>query len=143
MNRKPTRRANSDCSIQDWRLCRFDGRNNMETKQVFLITGRRLFLVPVLFVVACTHVDYADRGRTPLRPMVSVVHKKSDSYDTPPRVLEGDRPDYPEPEGENREKGFVSLICTVGVDGKATEFEIESMTNPNFAFEAMKAIAKW
>jgi protein TonB len=115
----------------------------MKTKQVFLITEGRLFLVPVLAIAACTQVDYADRGRTPLREMVSVVHKKSDTYDTPPRVLKGDRPDYPEPEGENREKGFVSVICTIGVNGKATEFEIESMTNPAFAFEAMKAISKW
>lgn|SRR5689334_8315677 len=115
----------------------------MKTKQVFLTHGKRLFLVPALVIAACTHMDYADRARTPLRPMISVVHKKSNAYDTPPRVLEGARPEYPEPEGDHREKGFVSIICMVGVDGKATEFEVESMTNPAFAWEAMKAISKW
>ena len=37
----------------------------------------------------------------------------------------------------------MSVICTIGVDGKASEFEIESMTNPAFAWEAVKAISKW
>ena len=115
----------------------------MKTYDVFLINGGRLVLIPFFLTAGCTHVDYADRARTPLRPMVSVVHKKSDAFDTPPRVLEGERPEYPEPEGDHREKGFVSIICTVGVDGKATEFEIESMTDPAFAWEAMKAISKW
>jgi TonB family protein len=88
-------------------------------------------------------MDYADRARTPLRPMISVVHQKSNAFDTPPRVLEGQRPEYPEPEGEHREKGFVSVICTIDVDGTPTEFDIESMTSPAFAYEAIKAIAKW
>jgi protein TonB len=115
----------------------------MKTNRVFRMNGGRLFLVPLLATAACTHVDYADRARTPLRPMVSVVHKKSDTFDTPPRVLEGARPEYPEPEGEHREKGFVSIICTVGADGKASDFEVESMTSPSFAWEAVKAISKW
>ena len=115
----------------------------MKTNRVFRMNGGRLLLVPLLAAAACTHVDYADRARTPLRPMVSVIHKKSDAFDTPPRVLEGARPEYPEPEGDHREKGFVSIICTVGADGKATEFEVESMTSPAFAWEAVKAISKW
>jgi protein TonB len=116
----------------------------MKASAVFLIKcSRRLFLVPLLATAACKQVNYADRARTPLRPMVSVVHKESDSFDTPPRVLEGYRPDYPEPEGEHREKGFVSVICTIGVDGKATDFEVESMTSPAFLVEAVKAISKW
>lgn len=115
----------------------------MKTNRVFRMNGGRLLLVPLLATAACTHVDYADRARTPLRPMVSVIHKKSDAFDTPPRVLEGARPEYPEPEGDHREKGFVSIICTVGADGKATEFEVESMTSPAFAWEAVKAISKW
>lgn len=115
----------------------------MKTNRVFRINGGRLLLVPLLATAACTHVDYADRARTPLRPMVSVVHTKSDTFDTPPRVLEGARPEYPEPEGEHREKGFVSVICTIGADGKASDFEVESMTSPAFAWEAVKAISKW
>ena len=115
----------------------------MKTNSVFGSKGGQLVLVLALCTSACTHVEYGDRARTPLRPMVSVVHQKSDTLDTPPRVLEGDRPEYPEPEGEHREKGFVSVICTIGVDGKASEFEIESMTNPAFAWEAVKAISKW
>jgi protein TonB len=115
----------------------------MKTIEVFRVGWGRLLLVLALCIAACTHMDYADRARTPLRPMISVVHNKSDAFDTPPRVLEGARPEYPEPEGEHREKGFVSVICTIDVDGRATEFEIESMTNPDFAYEAIKAISKW
>lgn len=101
--------------------------------------GSSFFLV---LLAGCAG-NYQDRARTPLKPMVSVVHKKSDAFDEPPKVIEGQRPAYPEAEAEHREKGFVSIICTIGVDGKATDFAIESMTNPAFAYEAMVAIAKW
>lgn len=96
-----------------------------------------LLLFPV---VACS---YQDRARTPLKPMISVVHGKSNAFDTPPRVLEGSRPEYPPQEAEHREKGFVSVICTIGVDGRADDFAIESMTNAAFAYAAIQAIAKW
>ena len=115
----------------------------MKTNQVTRFGCGRLFLALTFFVTGCTQMNYADRARTPLRPMVSVVRTKSNDFDTPPRVLEGTRPEYPEPEGEHREKGFVSIICTIGVDGKATEFEIESMTGISFAYEAIRAITKW
>ncbi len=101
---------------------------------------------PTLWLVALLLVgcgNYQDRARTPLKPMISVVHKKSDTYDVPPRVLKGFRPEYPELEADRREKGFVSVICTVGVDGKAGDFAIEKMTNPAFAYAAMVAISKW
>lgn len=94
-------------------------------------------------MAACTHVDYQDRPRSPLRPMSSVVHAKSDSYDTPPRVLEGMRPEYPALEANKSEQGFVSVICTIGTNGRAIDFEIEAMTNPAFAYEAVRAIQKW
>ncbi len=101
-----------------------------------------LSLLLVLPVAGCTH-NYQDRARTPLKPMKSVVHVKSDAFDTPPRVLEGARPEYPELEADRREKGFVSVICTIGVDGKAGDFAVETMTNPAFAYAAMVAISKW
>jgi TonB family protein len=96
-----------------------------------------------LLLAGCAHVNYQDRARTPLKPMVSVVREKSGSFDTPPRVLEGFRPEYPEPEGERRERGFVSIICTINEEGRAVDFDIESMTSPSFAIEAIRAIAKW
>jgi len=115
----------------------------MKTIEVFQAGRYRFFVALALCITACTHTDYADRARTPLRPMISVVREKSNAFDTPPRVLKGARPEYPEPEGEHREKGFVSIICTIDVDGTATEFGIESMTNPDFAYEAIRAISKW
>ncbi len=75
--------------------------------------------------------------------MVSVVRSKSDDYDQPPRVLEGMRPEYPALEAERRQKGFVSIICTIRPDGRVDEFVIEKMTSPAFAYEAIKAIQKW
>ena len=99
-------------------------------------------LLLLLPVAGCIH-NYQDRARTPLKPMTSVVHVKSDAFDTPPRVLEGARPEYPELEADRREKGFVSVICTIGVDGKAGDFAVETMTNPAFAHAAMVAISKW
>jgi TonB family protein len=75
--------------------------------------------------------------------MTSVVHKKTQDFDVPPCVLQGYRPDYPEPEGDHREKGFVSIIATIDAKGRPTQFEIESATNGAFAYEAMKAVAKW
>lgn len=94
-------------------------------------------------LTACTHIDYQDRPRSPLKPMTSVVRSKSDTFDSPPRVLEGMRPEYPELEANKNEKGFVSVICTIGTNGKAIDFEIETMSNPAFAYEAVRAIQKW
>ncbi len=94
-------------------------------------------------LTACAHINYQDRARTPLKPMKSVVHVKTDAFDLPPKVLEGTRPAYPALEADRREKGFVSIICTIGVDGKATDFAVETMTNPAFAYEAVLAIQKW
>ncbi|HEY1583409.1 MAG TPA: energy transducer TonB [Chthoniobacterales bacterium] len=108
-----------------------------------LLSGSAPVVCALLLCVGCTQISYQDRARTPLKPMKSVVHVKSKAFDIPPRVLEGERPAYPEPEGSHREKGFVSVICTVGLDGKASDFEIENMTDPAFAYEAMLAIQKW
>lgn len=96
-----------------------------------------------LSLAACTHIDYQDRPRSPLKPMNSVVHVKTDEFDTPPRVLEGMRPEYPELEANKNEKGFVSLICTIGTNGRVIEIEVEQMTNPAFAYEAARAVQKW
>ena len=96
-----------------------------------------------LVLAACTQINYQDRARTPLKPMKSVVRVKSDAFDVPPQVLEGMRPEYPALEADRREKGFVSIICTIGLDGKATDFAVESMTNPAFAYEAVRALQKW
>ncbi len=108
--------------------------------------GRRFSLTALaalvlLLLAGCG--NYQDRARTPLKPMVSVVHVKSNTFDTPPKVLKGMRPEYPTLEADRREKGFVSVICTIGVNGKAEDFAIESMTNPAFAYAAMVAISKW
>ena len=53
------------------------------------------------------------------------------------------RPHYPDLEADRREKGYVVIICTVGVDGKASDFAVELMTNPSFAYEAVRAIQQW
>ena len=103
----------------------------------------RSFLLLAFLLTACTQITYQDRARTPLKPMVSVVHVKSDAFDTPPKVLEGSRPAYPAAEALHRETGFVSVICLISVEGKATEFEIEKMTNPAFAYETVRAIQNW
>ncbi len=96
-----------------------------------------------LLLASCTHISYQDRANTPLKPMQSVVGAKSGAFDVPPKVLEGTRPAYPALEADRREKGFVSIICTIGTDGKASDFAIETMTNPAFAYEAVLAISKW
>ena len=96
-----------------------------------------------LSLAACTHVDYQDRARSPLKPMQSVVHAKSDAFDVPPKVLEGKRPQYPALEAKREEKGFVSIICTISTEGKLIDFDIETMTNPAFAYEAVRALQKW
>lgn len=114
----------------------------MKTSSFLIGTGKGIFLILALLLLADCG-NYQDRARTPLKPMVSVMHGKSGAFDVPPKVLKGYRPRYPQPEADNREKGFVSVICTIGVDGKATEFEIEQMTDPAFAYEAVRAIAKW
>ena len=114
----------------------------MKTSSFVIGTGKGISLILALLLLADCG-NYQDRARTPLKPMVSVMHGKSGAFDVPPKVLKGYRPRYPQPEADNREKGFVSVICTIGVDGKATEFEIEQMTDPAFAYEAVRAIAKW
>ncbi len=117
-------------------------------RNLFGAAWRRLTLPKVaaplaLLVAGCSQMNYQDRARTPLKPMKSVVHVKSSAFDTPPKVLEGMRPEYPALEADRREKGFVSVICTIGVNGKAEDFAIETMTNPAFAYAAMVAISKW
>jgi TonB family protein len=114
----------------------------VKTSSFLIGTGKGISLILALLLLANCG-NYQDRARTPLKPMVSVMHGKSNAFDVPPKVLKGYRPRYPQPEADNREKGFVSVICTIGVDGKATEFEIEQMTDPAFAYEAVRAIAKW
>ncbi len=96
-----------------------------------------------LMLTGCTNINYQERAMTPLKPMKTVVHVKSNAFDVPPKVLEGARPDYPDLEADRREKGYVVIICTVGVDGKASDFAVELMTNPAFAYEAVRAIQKW
>ena len=108
-----------------------------------LLRAAQLACLLALLATGCARMNYQDRARTPLKPMRSVVHKKTDAFDVPPRVLEGFRPEYPALEAERRQKGFVSLICTIGTDGKARDFEIENMTSPAFAYEAARAVAKW
>jgi len=115
----------------------------MKAGKVLQVGNKIVALGAVLLLADCVHMSYQDRARTPLKPMVSVVREKSGRFDTPPRVLEGFRPEYPEPEGERREKGFVSIICTINEEGKAIDFAIESMTSPSFAIAAIQAIAKW
>jgi protein TonB len=115
----------------------------MKAAGVGLLNATPIFCLLALSLAGCAHLSFQDRARTPLKPMVSVVRKETDAFDTPPRVLEGNRPEYPEPEGERRQKGFVSIICTINAQGQLTEFEIESATDPAFAYEAARAIAKW
>jgi len=107
------------------------------------VTFLNLATFLALVAAGCKNINYQDRARTPLKPMVSVVHSKSGDFDTPPRVLEGNRPEYPEAEADRREKGYVVIICTIGVDGHARDYGIELMTNPAFAYEAVRAIDKW
>lgn len=96
-----------------------------------------------LLLADCTRFSYQDRARTPLKPMKSVVHVKSSGFDVPPKVVEGMRPEYPALEADRREKGYVIIVCTIGVDGQARDFGVELMTNPAFAYEAVRAIEKW
>ena len=105
--------------------------------------GRKVICLLALLLADCTHINYQDRARTPLKPMKSVVQVKTDAFDVPPKVLEGNRPEYPALEADRREKGFAVIICTVGIDGRARDFEVETMTSPAFAYEAVRAIQKW
>ncbi len=119
------------------------GGTLLKTQSFPGFVGRKILFLLALPLTTCSHIDYAERARTPLKPMVSVVHVKSDAFDIPPKVLEGQRPEYPEAEAIHREKGFVSVVCLISVEGQATEFEIETMTSPAFAYEAVRAIQKW
>ena len=68
--------------------------------------GRIAICLLALLLVDCS--DYQDRARSPLKPMVSVVHTKTNAFDEPPKVLEGKRPAYPGLEADRREKGYVA-----------------------------------
>ena len=106
-------------------------------------TSAKIAALLTLALASCTNVNYQDRALTPLKPMKTVVGVKSDAFDVPPKVLEGMRPHYPDLEADRREKGYVVIICTVGVDGKASDFAVELMTSPVFAYEAVRAIQQW
>jgi TonB family protein len=124
----------------------------MEADRVLLVSGnwrksirpgRKVTCLLALLLANCTDINYQDRARSPLKPMKSVVHAKTDDFDTPPKVVEGARPAYPEAEAKSRERGYVVIVCTIGVDGRARDFEVELMTNPAFAYAAVIAIQKW
>ena len=115
----------------------------MTILKTLLRSGGKIVCCSVFALAACAHMNYEDRARTPLKPMISVVRAQSNTFDSPPRVLEGNRPEYPEPEGDRRQKGFVSLICTIDAHGRLTDLEIETATGPTFAYEAARAVAKW
>ena len=106
-------------------------------------TSSKIAALLTLALAGCTNINYQNRALTPLKPMKTVVGVKSDTFDVPPKVLKGMRPHYPDLEADQREKGYVVIICTVGVDGKASDFGVELMTNPAFAYEAVRAIQKW
>ena len=116
-----------DITVSAWRISTF-------SKVAGLLT---------LALAGCTNINYQDRALTPLKPMKTVVGVKSDAFDVPPKVLEGMRPHYPDLEADRREKGYAVIICTIGVDGKASDFGVELMTNPAFAYEAVRAIQQW
>jgi TonB family protein len=111
--------------------------------RVFRLESATIFCLLSLLLAGCAHISYQDRARTPLKPMQTVTPIKSQDFDVPPRVLEGKRPDYPEPEGANREKGFVSIICTIDAKGQLIDFDLESATSPSFAIAALNAISQW
>lgn len=115
----------------------------MNASRVFPLQTATIFSLFVLLLGGCAHVSYQDRARTPLKPMETLAPIKSQDFDVPPRVLEGKRPDYPEPEGANREKGFVSIICTIDAQGRLIDFDLESATSPSFAIAALNAISQW
>jgi protein TonB len=115
----------------------------LKTQVISSLITKSAPLLLVFLLTACSHWDYQERARTPLKPMTSVVHVKSEAFDAPPKVLEGSRPAYPQPEASHRETGFVSVICLISVEGKAVDFEIEKMTSPAFAYETVRAIQKW
>jgi protein TonB len=138
-----TARCRDDCEEIGAGAEMKNGGTSLKMQGILCFGGREVSLFLALVLTACAHVNYEDRARTPLKPMKSVVHVKSDAFDIPPKVLEGQRPEYPEAEAMHREKGFVSVICLISVEGKATDFEIETMTNPAFAYEAVRAIQKW
>ena len=79
----------------------------MKTSSFLIGTGKGISLILAFLLADCG--NYQDRARTPLKPMVSVMHGKSGAFDVPPKVLKGYRPRYPQPEADNREKGFVSV----------------------------------
>ena len=84
--------------------------------------SRRFGGLLTLALASCTNISYQDRALTPLKPMKTVVGVKSDAFDVPPKVLEGMRPHYPDLEADRREKGYVVIICTIGVDGTGERF---------------------
>lgn len=64
-------------------------------------------------------------------------------YDTPPRILSGGAPEYPLAARERHEFGTVIVDCTVGVDGRAHDIEVEKTPLRSFLYPLTQAMREW
>lgn len=72
-----------------------------------------------------------------------MVGSASPVYDTPPRLLKGKRPVYPIRRAMAGHGGSAEISFVVGIDGKATDFEVLRTDHRAFADHAIIAVRAW
>ena len=63
--------------------------------------------------------------------------------DTAPKLIRKVNPLYPDVLRQNRVSGFVDVVCVIGVDGKAKDFDIISSSHTEFELPAIEALKRW
>lgn len=72
-----------------------------------------------------------------------MVARPSDDWDTPPTLISGKRPIYPISKVLSREPGAAAIAFTIGIDGKARDFDVLSADDRRFADHAIIAVREW
>lgn len=95
-----------------------------------------------LGLLAAAPLALAGRAGTPIDPE-GMVGSSAAAFDTPPRLLKGKRPVYPIRRALSGQGGSAEICFTVGVDGKASEFEVLRADHRAFADHAIIAVREW
>ncbi len=102
------------------------------------------FLLGALFFAGCSlqapgnyypHQSVATASGLPDAPTAD--------YDEPPRIISGGAPEFPLSARERHEFGTVIVACTVGIDGRSHDIQVEPTKLKSFPYPVTQAVRGW
>ena len=109
-----------------------------------MVPGITAITFAILLALPCAAfgADVYQRANTAIDPS-RMSGPASEEWDTPPKLIEGKAPVYPISLVLSRREGSSVIVYTVGIDGKARDFEVESTTDQKYANHAIIALKAW